>query len=326
LLVVGRDMSDLYEIESVIWRAIGAGSVLALLLAIAAVFMFRRKIESLIFDIRRTALEVEAGNLSRRIPIASAGDEFSRLGEDINRMLDRIEHLMDGVRHVSNVIAHNLKTPLARIRNRIDAARMGRGNGQAATTELTGAADFAIEHIDGLIVVFDKLLQIAQAESDTRRRPFESVDLVRLAADVVDLYAAVAEEQGIELVAELDASARISGDPDLLASALTNLLDNALVHAPGSPRIVVSVHVRDAARRIELAVTDQGPGIDDAHKGQVLERFFRLDRERPGSGLGLSIVSAIAHLHGAGLALEDARPGLRVRLSFPLPGGDLAES
>jgi signal transduction histidine kinase len=314
MLVVGRDMRDQREIERLVWHALAIGLAVALLLAAAGALVFRRLLEARVATIRRTARAIEAGDLSRRIPVRGVEDEFSRLAGDINTMLDRIEHLMDGVRHVSNAIAHDLRTPLGRIRGALDEAlRRGRGG-----TSLAAAARAAIAEIDELIGVFDRLLQIAEAESGTGRQSFAPVLLDPVIADVVELYDAAAEERGSALLREVDPAAATLGDRNLLASALANLVDNALKYAgPGS---TVRVCARRRHDTIAIIVEDDGPGIAAADRPRVVERFCRLDASRhlPGNGLGLSIVAAIAQLHGGALHLEDAAPGLRARIVLPV--------
>jgi signal transduction histidine kinase len=313
ILVVGRDMGDQREIQLLVWRALIGGGLFALCLAILGALLFRRRLERRIAAIRRAALDIEAGDLSRRIPISGVGDEFARLGRDINRMLDRIEHLMDGVRHVSNAIAHDLRTPLGRIRGQLDEA-LRRGAGRAA---LPLAARAAIGQIDELIGVFDRLLQIAEAEAGARRQSFAPVPLADVAADVVELYDAAAEARGIALATDLDPAAVALGDRQLLASAVANLIDNALKYAGAGARVRIAVGCEEDG--VTILVADNGPGVPAAERARVVERFYRLDRSRslPGNGLGLSIVGAVAALHGGTLSLEDAEPGLRARIALP---------
>src|SRR6516162_3072744 len=227
ILVVGRDMQDRREIEQLVWRALLAGGAVAVLLTIGGALLFRRQLEHRVGAIRRTALEIEAGDLSQRIPVSAVDDEFARLNRDINHMLDRIEHLMDGVRHVSNAIAHDLRTPLARIRSRLEEALRP----TEATTQLAGTARFAIQQIDELIKMLDKLLQIAEAESGARRQSFTPVRLAAVISDVFELYDATAEAEGIALVSEIEGQPVTLGDKNLLTSALVNLTDNALKYA-----------------------------------------------------------------------------------------------
>jgi signal transduction histidine kinase len=328
ILVVGRDMQDQREIEELVWRALIGGGAVALLLVIGGALVFRRQLELRVNAIRRTALEIGAGDLSRRIPISGAEDEFARLNRDINHMLDRIEHLMDGVRHVSNAIAHDLRTPLGRIRSRLDEA-LRSGN---SMRQLAGTARFAIQQVDELIQMLDNLLQIAEAEAGARRQSFAPVPLASIVSNVIELYDATAEAAGITLVTETHGQPVTLGEKNLLASAVMNLVDNALKYAGSG----ATVHVRasEGTDTVSLVVEDDGPGIPLAERPRVVERFYRLDRSRglPGNGLGLSIVTAIASLHWGHLYLSDAAPGLVARIVLPradaaeLPSGDLAET
>lgn len=328
LLVVGRDLQDVRAIERLVLRSLVVGGAVALLLAIAGAMSFRRQLEQRVAAIRRTALEIEAGDLSRRIPVVDADDEFSRLNSDINRMLDRIQRLMDGIRDVSNAIAHDLRTPLGRIRSLLDEAL------QSGTTmeRLRETAQTSIQGIDELIAVFDKLLQIAEAESGTRRQSFRPVALREIITDVVELYDATAEANDIALVIDVDGEPTTCGDKDLLTRAISNLIDNALKYAGRGA--TVSVGARQTPNSVSIVVQDDGPGIASDEREKVVERFYRLDRSRslPGNGLGLAIVTAISHLHGGELSLEDAGPGLIGRIVLPnmvaptLPNGNVVET
>ena len=311
LLVVGRDMQDLSEIGNLIGRAVVIGGVSAILLALLATLVFRHQLERRIWAIRHTTQEIEAGNLDRRIVLSGTPDEFDRLSADINRMLDRIQHLMEGVRHVSNTIAHNLRTPLGLIRGHLEEALRG----VPEQRKLENAGHFAIGAIDDLIVVLEKLLQIAEAESGTRRQPFEPVLLRRVVNDLLELYDAAAEALGVTLIVDIEGEPTLPGDKDLLAGILANLIDNALKYA-GSPA-VINIQVRETTQAISIIVQDNGPGIAAHERSKVVQRFYRLSSNRPGSGLGLSIVSAFTHLHDGELFIEDAQPGLKVRIELP---------
>src|SRR5215813_11926309 len=313
ILVVGRDLQDQREIERLVWHALLAGGAVALLLTIGGALLFRRQIEDRVGAIRRTTQEIEAGDLSRRIPVYGVEDEFARLNRDINRMLDRIEHLMDGVRHVSNAIAHDLRTPLGRIRSRLEEALRPDDN----MAQLADTARFAIQRVDELIQMLDRLLQIAEAESGARRQSFAPVPLASVLNDVVELYDASAEAEGITLVSKVEGRPIALGDKNLLTSALANLIDNALKYAGiGSTVQVRAIEDRDT---VSIVVQDDGPGIPPAERVRVVDRFYRLDHSRslPGNGLGLSIVTAIASLHWGKLELADAFPGLLARVVLP---------
>jgi signal transduction histidine kinase len=313
ILVVGRDMQDQRAIEQLVWRALAAGGVAALLLAIGGALLFRRQLERRVGMIRRTALEIEAGDLSRRIPISGVEDEFARLNRDINHMLDWIEQLMEGVRHVSNAIAHDLRTPLGRIRSRLEEALYP----AKGAKQFADAARFAIQQIDELIQMLDKLLQIAEAETGARRQSFTPVSLASIVTDVTEFYDAAAEAAGITLVTEIHGQPVTLGEKSLLASAILNLVDNALKYAGSG----ATVHVRatEETYTVSLVVQDDGPGIPLAERSRVVERFYRLDRSRslPGNGLGLSIVTAVASLHWGTLDLSDSAPGLIARIVLP---------
>ncbi|NVI83956.1 MULTISPECIES: HAMP domain-containing sensor histidine kinase [Janthinobacterium] len=308
-LFVGRDMEEGKSIRTLVLRSLAYGGGVAILLVVAGAWLFRRQLEARIGQIRRTAGEIEAGDLSRRIPVASE-DEFGLLSRDINRMLDRIEHLMEGVRHVSNAIAHDLRTPLGRIRNKLDGALRQRQDvaGYAQT------AQAAIDDIDDLTRVFDKLLQIAAAESGMRPENFDDIDLQQIGADIVEMYEATADEQGVLLVQMYGDGVPARGDRNLLGSALASLVDNAIKYA--GPGATVEVSAGSDEQGGWLAVRDNGPGVPKEELPKLTQRFYRLDKSRhlPGNGLGLSIVAAIAALHGGSLEIEDAAPGLRLRL------------
>lgn len=310
-LVVGRDLRDKRRTRELVWRSLGVGGGIALLLVIASALFFRRLLARNLAAIRSTAQAIQSGNLGQRIPLGKADDEFTRLSRDINQMLDRIQQLMDGVRHVSNSIAHNLRTPLSRTRGQLEEALRHNHD----STPLSEAAQAAIQEIDALIVVFERLLQIAEAESGTRRQPFEPVHLAAVVTDVVELYDAMAETRGMTLTAELAGDPVVQGDRHLLAAALANLVENAVKYADGSPDIRVTVI--EEPLRISILVEDKGPGVPPAELGRVTERFYRLESRVPGTGLGLSIVTAIAYLHQGRLQLEDAAPGLRARIVLP---------
>ncbi len=310
-LVVGRDLSELDAIRDVIERALLISSSASLLLAFAGALLFRRLLEARIGGIRRTAARITAGALSSRIAV-QGNDEFARLGADINQMLDRIESLMEGVRHVSNSIAHDLRTPLGRVRSRLERALDAKADPQ----RLVGDARLAIEEIDNLIGLFDKLLQIAAAESGVRTRSFGVVDIAAIARDMAELYEAAADEQDM-MVRYTGADALgVRGDRDLLATAMASLIDNAIKYASCGSCVDISVH--GSEEEAVVAVRDYGMGVQEADLGKLCERFYRVDQSRhlPGNGLGLSIVSAIARLHGATLELRNARPGLEVSLVF----------
>jgi signal transduction histidine kinase len=309
-LVVGRDMQDQYQLERSIRRACLSGAVIALLMAIGGALVLRHQLERRIGAIRQTALRIERGDLSQRVPVSQQEDEFARLSRDINAMLDRIHALMEGVRHVSNTIAHNIRTPLSRI-----LARLHKAHRLDSREELVAATSLAIREIEDLNAVFDKLLQIAEVESGARRQTFGPVSLNAIAVNVLELYDPVAEAKGLKLTHALEGDPVTAGDGDLLANAMANLLDNAIKYTGAGGAIHVNTQRSESA--VAITVRDNGRGIPEAERARVGTRFHRLDRSVPGWGLGLASVIAIARLHGGALQLDDAGPGLIARLTLP---------
>lgn len=310
LLVVGQDSSEIGEITSLIGRATAAAIVLSVLLVLLGTYIFRRELAYRVSHIRRTTQQIGAGKLSKRISAPTGEDEFTLLNRDINTMLDRIELLMKSARHISDTIAHNLRTPLTRIMGALRAAqRPG-----VSMTEVQQANHNAIESIEGLNVLLEKLLQIAEMEAGIQRRSFKPCELDVIVSDVVEIHEAFAEEKGISLYrANLD-NVTVYGDVNLLASALANLLDNAVKYA--THEVVVSV-VRQG-RTGRITIEDDGPGLPAAEYEHLGKHFYRSDPSSEGHGLGLTSVMSIVSLHGGSLSFSNAHPGLRVIVSLPI--------
>ncbi|TDT92653.1 signal transduction histidine kinase [Azorhizobium sp. AG788] len=316
-LLVGKDIEDRDTLRQLVVRPAQGALVMILILGLAGGVFVTRRVLKRIDAMNATTERIMAGDLTGRLQVNGTGDEFDRLAQSLNAMLERIESLMAGLKEVSDNIAHDLKTPLTRLRNRAEEALRG------ATTEdeWRSALETTIEESDGLIRTFDALLMIARAEAGQARASMVEVDLADITENVAELYEPLADEQGLDLVTEI-APASIVGLRELLAQALSNLIDNAIKY--GVPRdgvrgrIVVSLHRQDGFA--VLSVTDSGPGIPDADRDRVVERFVRLEasRSRPGSGLGLSLVAAVARLHGGQLSFSDAAPGLRATLRLPI--------
>jgi signal transduction histidine kinase len=261
---------------------------------------------------------IMAGDLSGRLPVTGSGDEFDRLANSLNAMLERIEGLMAGVKHVSDNIAHDLKTPLTRLRNRADEA-LRRGGSEA---EYRAALEAMIEESEALIRTFEALLMIARTEAGEASSHMVELDAADLARSVAELYEPLAEENGLVIKVEADTLLPAQGNRELLGQALANLLDNAIKYGtPAAPETAaeILVGVRRADGTLEFTVADRGPGISEKDRARVLERFVRLEesRSRPGAGLGLSLAAAVARLHGGELRLADNAPGLRVTLAIP---------
>jgi signal transduction histidine kinase len=312
-LLVGRDVREIVAMRALFRRAVVLGLGVTLGLALAGGIAMSRSTLRRFDAINQTCRRIMSGDLSQRIHTRDADDEIDRLATTVNEMLDRIEQLMEGVRHVADGVAHDLRTPLTRLRASLEELKRNAG----ATEAGRSAIDNALSEADGLLATFAALLRIARIEAGSVTGSFVELSLDEVARDACDLYRAVAEERDVALVLS-EAPARIVGDRDLLFQALANVLDNAVKYTPGGGRIVVRVDTD--SRHAHLSIGDTGRGIPAAEREKVLQRFYRLerDREAAGSGLGLSLVQAVTSLHHGTLALEDNAPGLRVLLSFPL--------
>jgi signal transduction histidine kinase len=323
-LIVGRDIEDRRELARMVRSAMLWGLGVMALFGIGGGYWVSRKLLARIDALAETTRTIMDGDLTGRLPVTGSGDELDRLSESLNLMLARIEQLMAGLREVSDNIAHDLKTPLNRLRNRVEQALRG-PYGEAAYRE---ALERTIEEADGLIKTFNALLSIARIEAGAGGENREKLDVSALLRDVAELYEPVAEERGIELRAETDAPIFVRADRQLLGQAIANLIDNALKY--GAPerssgngsRPEVEVSTRTKGPTAEIVVTDRGPGVPVPDRERVLDRFVRLEasRSEPGSGLGLSLVAAVARLHGGILRLEDNEPGLCVVLALPVEG------
>jgi signal transduction histidine kinase len=322
-LLVGRDLDERERLFGIIVNAGKWSLALVIVLGLVGGFFVSRRVLSRIDAMTGTAQTIMAGDLSGRLPVAGSGDELDRLADNVNAMLERIEALMRGLKEVSDNIAHDLKTPLTRLRNRCEQAL------RSATGEASyrSALESTIAESDELIRTFDALLMIARAESGQARDNMTEFDASAIARDVGELYEPVAEEKGIALKVEAPVAAPVRGNRELVSQALANLIDNAIKYAGpngklnGMPAEIV-VRADTEGERITLSVADRGPGIADADRARVVERFVRLEQSRsePGSGLGLSLASAVACLHGGELKLEDNHPGLRSTIALPRVG------
>jgi signal transduction histidine kinase len=311
-LLVGREVEDRLQIETQIRRTLGWGLALTLLLGLAGGFVMSRGMLGRVDAINRTTRRIMAGDLSQRIALRGSRDEFDQLAANLNAMLDQIERLLGGMRQVTDNIAHDLRTPLNRLRSRIEVALL-QEPGRAETRALLEAT---LADAQAMIATFNALLDIARAEAGSERGGFEEVDLAALSRDLADLYRPAAEDKQLSFEYHCAPGMRVRANRHLLAQALANLLDNAIKYtAPGSR---VRLHVERGANGPVIAVADSGPGIAEADRERVLQRFVRLDgtRSTPGNGLGLSLVDAVAKLHGAELTLADNCPGLTVSLAF----------
>ncbi len=313
-LLIGRDVKVRAQLRTLLTDALLWAMLMVLLMATIGALVIRNLFRRTLSNISATAAAIAAGDFAQRVKLSGRGDEFDQLAEVINDMLDRIGRLMDGVRQVSNAIAHDLRTPITRARTRLEDAALHAGT----PDDLRAAIERATADLDGIVAVFQALLRIAQIEAGSRRSAFARVDVVPLLAEVADLYGAVAEERAISIVVETPRQVMVFGDRALIQQAIANLVDNAVKFSPASSLVRLAASVGTAVR---ITITDQGPGIPEADRGKATDRFYRGEtaRSTPGSGLGLSLVLAVAQLHGGSLRLEDSRPGLSAVLVLPLP-------
>jgi signal transduction histidine kinase len=323
-LLVGRDLEERERIYHIVLAAGRWSIAIVIVLGLAGGLFVTRRVLRRVDAMTETTRTIMDGDLSGRLPVAGTGDEIDRLAENLNVMLARIEMLMAGLKEVSDNIAHDLKTPLTRLRNRAEQA-LRAGTSEA---EYRAALESTIDESDGLIRTFNALLMIARAESGQARDDMTDFDAAEIARDVGELYEPLAEERGIALKVEADASAPVKGNRDLVSQALANLVDNAIKYAGPEQETVngavpeIVVRALNDGDRILLTVADQGPGIPESDRSHVVERFVRLEQSRsqPGSGLGLSLASAVARLHGGELTLEDNQPGLKSIIALPRGG------
>jgi hypothetical protein len=323
-LLVGRDLDERERIYHIVLAAGRWSVAIVIVLGLAGGLFVSRRVLRRVDAMTETTKTIMEGDLSERLPVGGSGDEIDRLAQNLNAMLERIEALMQGLKEVSDNIAHDLKTPLTRLRNRAEEALRSSQN----ETGYRGALDAIIEESDGLIRTFNALLLIARAESGQARNDMSEFDAAEIAHDIGELYEPLAEQKGIALKVEADAPAPVKGNRDLVSQALANLVDNAIKYAEpktaavngAAPEIVV--RAMSAGDRIMLTVADSGPGIPEADRPRAVERFVRLEQSRsqPGSGLGLSLASAVARLHGGELTLEDNHPGLKSVIALPRGG------
>ena len=320
-LLVGRDNALFQPLQTRFWYGLSAAVAVLCIAGMLVGLITRRALMSRVHSIRQTVSAIIHGDLKHRLPTHLNDDELNTLSRTINGMLDQIELLVHGVRNVSNSIAHDLRTPLAELRSRLEELSLIRPSTEETYAEIDGA----VADVDRVIRIFDALLRLAEIDAGMRRSGFVSLDVSDLAANAVEFYEPAAELKDIDLTMRSNGPLLVSADPVLLAQALSNLIDNALKYAPQRGSIEVAVQKRDE-QRAEISVSDNGPGIDDAEKAKVMQRFYRGDASRgtPGVGLGLSLVQAVAKLHGSALELRDNGPGLRVVMSIPLDSPGIA--
>jgi signal transduction histidine kinase len=312
-LFVGISDYQLGEVREVILRTFLVGLGVTVVLAVAGGLAMSYGVLRRVETVSRASRAIMAGDLTQRMAMRGTDDEFDHLSSSLNAMLDRIHDLMLGLQQVSSDIAHDLRTPLTRLRQRLELARR-----REDTVEgMRASMDAAIRNVDGILETFGALLRIAQIEAGTRRSGFQPVALSVLLGELIEAYQPVTDERAQRLEARITPDLWVVGDPELLTQMFANLIDNAVVHVPTGAELFVSA--APSQHGVRIVIEDTGPGIPVEYRQAVLQRFYRLDRSRatPGSGLGLSLVSAVANLHDCTLDLEDNAPGLRCVLVFP---------
>jgi hypothetical protein len=317
-LLVGRDLGLFLPLERQFAFGLTAAVTFLFVVGVAGAILIRRQLLARVQGMRTTVSAIMAGDLRKRLPASGTDDALDTLSQTINGMLDHIERLIHGISDVSNSIAHDLRTPLAELRSRLEELALTRPEPAETFAEI----DAAVADVDRVMRIFSALLRLAELDTGARRSGFVQVDAARVAAEVVEFYEPAAEQKGVAFSFQAEGVAAVAGDPVLLAQALSNLIDNSLKCVPEHGAIRVCVAKRDDGS-VAIEVADNGPGIAAADKPKVTERFFRGDASRgtPGVGLGLSIVDAVAKLHGGALELLDNHPGLRAQMVLPVTGG-----
>ncbi len=305
ILFIARDVAELQQLQGIVRRALLLGVIPALLLALGAGALLSWRELSRVRTVHRAVARILLGDLKERLPARNAADDFDRLAMAVNRMLDEIERLLEEIRGAGDNIAHDLRTPLTRVRARLERSREATRD----AAELDAAIDAAIAGLDQTLSIVTALLRIAEIETGNRHAAFGDIDLARIVHDVAELYGPIAENAGIELTVAAAEPRLVKGDRDLLVEAVANVLDNALKFAP--PETGIDLAVIDGPEGPIVRVRDRGPGIPLEERQQVLKRFYRGDKSRtlPGSGLGLGVVNAVMTLHRFRIAIGDAQPG-----------------
>ncbi len=315
-VLVGRDVQELRQFSDLIRRTLFGSLGLAMLLGLGGGLLTSRNFLRRVDAITGTSRNIMAGDLTQRMPVKGTNDELDRLSISLNQMLDQIERLMTGMKEVTSNVAHDLKTPLTRMRARVDAAL--RSDDKA---DYRAALDQTIEESDSLLRTFNALMSIARAESGNAREGLHPINLATTLNDVTELYEPIIEDAGGSLAQNIAPDLPVKGDRELLAQAVSNLIDNAIKYGTASAA-AITVSAAQNPDSIEVIVADNGAGIPEADRERVKDRFVRLDasRSKPGNGLGLPLVASIMHLHGGALILEDNAPGLRAKLVLPKRG------
>lgn len=316
-LLIGRDLGEPERFRKMVGRALGLSLMAMLVLGLLTWVLVGRRALKRLDLVGKSTSRILAGDRSERLPVTGSNDEFDRLSQRLNAMLDRINKLDEGLRQVSDNIAHDLKTPLTRLRNKADAALSG-GKGKNSKEALGEI----ITDTDQIIKTFNALLMISRVESGATAAEFSQLDLSTTIADVAELYQPVAEEAGVTFETDIEPGLTLRGNRELLSQAVSNLIDNALKYGQAEKQ-ALQVSARSVENSLQICVADSGLGIAEKDFDKVTKRFVRLEesRTKPGNGLGLSLVNAVAQLHGGTLELSDNGPGLKACMVIPVGAG-----
>lgn len=321
-LFVGVDLGDAEAHLARVTQALWVAGALVVLLGLAGGLIISRNVERAMAELNRVVGSVEQGDLTERARVRGASDELEELASGLNTMLDRLEQSMASIRHAGDAIAHDLRSPLTRMRARLEVAMLDAEDGKI---DPTAALATALREADDLLKTFNTVLSISRLQAAGEPPNPQTFDAADLAADMAELYEPASEDKGLEFGAEIQRGLMVKGNREFMAQALANLIDNAIKYTPGGGAVMLRARRRSSGE-VEFSVTDTGPGVPDEDRERVVQRFVRLENSRtePGSGLGLSLVQAVAEAHGARLVLDEgpgsvdgSGPGLRVALVFP---------
>ena len=320
-LLIGRDIGEPEKFRQLIFNSLALALGAMVALGVLAWFFVGRGMLNRVDLVARSTDRIMSGDREERLPISGSGDEFDRLSNRLNTMLDRINLLDEGLKQVSDNIAHDLKTPLTRIRNTVEASLITRNN----DAKHRQALENVLTESENLIKTFNALLMISQVESGSTAAQMKQQNISEIISDIVELYEPAAEEQDYELRSQIDFGLMVNGNRELLSQMVSNLIDNALKYgkSTGAEQSTINIRAIASNGNILISIADNGAGIPETENAKVLQRFYRLEQSRslPGSGLGLALVNAIAKMHFATLTLSDNKPGLKIDISFPAFNG-----
>jgi len=312
ILLVGQRLDQIARVEQIYTRVLQISIALTVILGIAGAWVLTYRIHRRLESINHSCQRVMQGEMNHQVPIFGTGDEFDHLATNFNAMLGRINELLTGVREIASNVAHDLRTPLSRLRNRLERSAAANKSREELQEDLRAT----IAEVDGLVATFNAILRISQAEKGAGVEQFQDFNLSATVSNIVEFYSSLADEKQIQMMPDIEKDIFLRGDRHLIEQALANLLDNGIKYSPTDSAIRVRLEKNNAIR---LTIDDQGPGIPEALYQKVTEKFYRLETSRstPGNGLGLSLAHAAIRLHGGTITFGDNKPGLRVEITMP---------